>query len=116
MFFSVFVECVYVGDDTSDGPYADGYTLRFCATKRVHRTHRKKKGAQREERYPKSPDHMTSSENEIDESRPLITAREIHGALKWTERKPNPKLTRKRATAWSNQQHEMDNDTREKTA
>jgi hypothetical protein len=106
---------VYVGDDTSDGPYADGYTLRFCATKRVHRTPRKKKGAQREERYPKSPDHMTSSENEIDESRPLITAREIHGTLKWTERKPNPKLTRKRATAWSNQQHEMDNDTREKT-
>ena len=94
----MFVECVYVGDDTSDGPYADGYTLH------------------REERYPKSPDHMTSSENEIDESRPLITAREIHGALKWTERKPNPKLTRKRATAWSNQQHEMDNDTREKTA
>jgi hypothetical protein len=77
--------------------------------------HPGKKGAQREERYPKSPDHMTSSENEIDESRPLITAREIHGTLKWTERKPNPKLTRKRATAWSNQQHEMDNDTREKT-
>ena len=42
-FFSVFVECVYVGDDTGDGPYADGYTLRFCATKRVHRTPREKR-------------------------------------------------------------------------
>ena len=51
-------------------------------------------------------DHMTSADHGVDESRPLRL-------WNWTESKPNPKRTMKRATTRSNKYHKTEDGTRE---
>ena len=80
---SVLAGWIYVGDDT-DGSFADGYPLLFFC----------------------NDDHMTSADHGVGESRPLRL-------WNWTESKPNPKRTMKRATTRSNKYHKTEDGTRE---